>query len=550
MAKTEARSACLVLPNGDAGKEAAPVPTPERICIIDLGTNSFHAIIVDAYPNGTFKAVDRIKEMVRLGERGLTEGRLTEEAMGRALRALKRIRLLAEGQDVLEYLAFATSAIREAENGGDLILRARQEAGIDIQPISGAFEASLIYRGVRRAIDLPRPALLVDIGGGSAELIVGNGKETYYQTSLKIGAARMTERFITTDPVGRQEFRGLRSYYRSMLHQALEAARQHGVREVVGSSGTMENLARVCARQCMEKERSIFQHTFAASAFREATKQVMKSSRLERRAMPGIEAKRVDQVVAGAMLADIIVKDLGVEQVRISPHALREGIAEYFVEENYKRLGRIASFSNVRRRSVYEMAFRYRWEKPHARQVTALALQLFDACRSLHGLGETERELLEYAGLLHDVGYHVSRGKHHRHSLYLIKHAELRGFLTEEVDVMAHVARYHRGSLPNEKHKAFMALDQRQREVICRLAALLRLANGLDRSHFQNVTQLRTELSDTHLHLSIQTQGDPQLEVWAGRRGRDFFEKVYDRKVLLEATSEVRERELEERNSL
>mgnify|MGYP006303683067 FL=1 len=207
------RSACLLVP--DTTYQTRYPSEPVRICVVDLGTNSFHAVIVDAYPNGSYKVVDRMKEMVRLGQSGLANNRLPEDAMQRGLQALKRIYLLARGWDAREYLAYATSAIREARNGGQFIERVKREVGLRIRAISGKQEAELIYLGVRRAVDLTEPSLIVDIGGGSVEFIVYDGTTSVFATSLKLGAARMTERFVTEDPLSDEEITALREIGRA-----------------------------------------------------------------------------------------------------------------------------------------------------------------------------------------------------------------------------------------------------------------------------------------------------------------------------------------------
>ena len=207
----------------------------------------------------------------------------------------------------------------------------------------------------------------------------------------------------------------------------------------------------------------------------------------------------------------------------------------YFIERNYRRLEQLAPHTNVRRRSVYELGYRCHWEEQHARHVTDLALRLFDACVALHGLGADARELLEYAALLHDIGYHISRSSHHKHALYLIKHADLRGFQPEEIDVIAHTARYHRGALPREKHAEFQALPRTTRRTILQLAAFLRLAEGLDRSHFQNVQHLTVETGKKSLTLRLKTASDPELDVWGALHHADLFEHVYGLAVRVEA---------------
>lgn len=535
MEKVDFHAACLVTERDYPEDRIERHPT--RICVIDLGTNSFHTLIVNAFANGSFEVLDRFKEMLRLGERGLKEHRLTERAIKRSVRALKRVKLLAEGWGASEYLAFATSAIREAENGGELIERIRQETGIHVQAIDGAFEANLIYQGVRRALDLHRPTLLVDIGGGSTEFVIGTSSEIFFATSLKLGAARMTGQFITTDPVEADEFRALRAHYREELRVVFEKCREHGVAELVGSSGTFENIAQVCANRREDADRSIYLQDFTVDDLRAVTKHLMAASRDQRADTQGIEAKRVDQVVAGAILVDVLLKDLDLDRIRVSSHALREGMVVYFIQQNLERLEVISSHSDVRRRSVYEVGHRFRWDQKHVQHVTAMALQLFDACRPLHNLENGERELLEYACLLHDVGYYISRSSHHKHSLYLIKQADWYGFQPEEIDVMAHVARYHRRSLPKDRHTAYRRLPKSSQLLVRQLGSFLRLANGLDRSHYQNVQRLRVDLEKDALEIRIETRGDPQLEIWGGRRSSDLFEKTFGRRVRIAAAA-------------
>ncbi len=521
-------------PVADAEPPGDGAPAAVRVCVIDIGSNSFHAVVFDAFPDGTFEIVDKQKEMVRLGEGGFRSHRLTEEAQQRGLDALLTITDMAEGYGVADTVACATSAVREAENGGAFIERVRAETGLYIRTITGETEARLIYQAVRHAVDLAEPSLLVDVGGGSAEFIVADRETVYLAESLKLGAARLTEEFVTTDPVAPAEFRALRAHIREELGPVFRAARGLGLRRVVGSSGTLQNIASLAASASGEAGQ-IFDYVFDALTVRRVTKTLMTSDRAQRLATPGVQEKRVDQIVAGAMLIDVVLKDLGVRRFEVSPDALREGIVIDFVERNYKWIKRLAPFHSVRRRSVYDLAIRLRWDEAHARHVARLALRLFDATAPLHGRGKRERELLEYAAVLRDVGYAVSRRSHHKHSLYIIKHADLKGFTPDEVALTANVARYHRAGLPTERHADYAALPSDDRRLVDELASLLRLANGLDRSHFQNVIHLDAALTGTALDLGIQTKADPQLDAWAAARGAGLFERTFGLPVVVRA---------------
>ena len=527
------RAACIRVPETTyrAQESAAPV----RVCVIDLGTNSFHAVIVDAHPNGSFQVVDRMKEMVRLGQHGLSAQTLPDDAMERGLRALERIHLLARGWDAREFLAFATSAIREATNGGEFIRRVRQEIGLRIRPISGEQEADLIRQGVQRAVDLPDPTLLLDIGGGSVEFIVVVRGENVFATSLKLGAARMTERFVTSDPLSSDDHAALRAQITEALAPVVAACEEHGVSSVVGSSGTLKSLARVALEEAGGDQQTVFQHTLSTSAVQTALDWVIASTSDERIAHPAIDPKRVDQIGAGAVLLDTILDALpSVESFRASPNALREGMVVHFIDTNYTRIQQIAPFRDPRRRSVHEIAYRFQWEERHAQHVAATATFLFDVCRPLYDGPASDAELLEYAALLHDVGYLLSHAKHHKHSRYLIRHADLQGFQGAEIRMMSLVARYHRGADPNVDHRHFADLSAGQQRRVCQLAALLRIAEGLDRSHFQNVTALRAQLDQEALRLQVTTKADPQLEVWSGEEEGALFESVFDRGIEVE----------------
>lgn len=508
---------------------------PTRLCVIDLGTNSFHALIVDAYPNGTFEVVDKIKEAVRLGDRGLSHRVLTRDAVGRAMNALHRIHLLAEGRGVTEYLAYATSAIREAENGRALVAHVLREIGIEIRAIPGELEAHLIYLGVTREVPMSEPALIVDIGGGSTELIVGTSHEPRLETSLKLGAARLTERFVTSDPIDDDDLEALRAHLDAELEPVLAVAREAGVGDLVGSSGTMEALAELCREAGGGGGGSVFQRTFEAKTLLEVTEGLVGSTRAEREAMDALDERRVGQIVAGAVLVEHLARALEPERFRVSPAALREGMVQHWLEHNVERLQRLAPVEDVRRRAVLELAHAYRWDEAHSRQVTRLALALYDACAPLHGHGAEERELLEFAGLLHDVGRLVGRRGHHKHSRYLIEKATWHALSPREVAIVANVARYHRGARPKKKHDAYRALPKKDRKRVDALAAILRIADGLDRSHVQNVEDLAASVTSEALHVTVRTKGDPELELAAARRAASLFERTFERRVTIEA---------------
>lgn len=511
--------------------EPQSTPAPLRVCVIDLGTNSFHAIIVDAYANGSFKVVDRMKEMVRLGDSGLAAGRLADAAMERGMQALKRIYLLAQGQGARSFFACATSAIREANNGGAFIERVRREIGLRIDPISGAQEAHLIFQGVRREVDIRQPSVVVDIGGGSVEFVVCTGNTVHLATSLKLGAARMTERFVSSDPMSASDREALRAHFEAELAPVLAAMDAHDVRTLIGSSGTVKSLARVCLDQHEQRDTSVFEVDVPLDAFRQTLDFIIGTTADEREALPAVALKRVGQVGAGAVLLKTLLDAHAFEKMHVSAHALREGMVVQFIRENHERLQRIAPYADVRRRSIHEVAFRFEWDEKHAQHVAATALFLFDRCLPWYAGEREDRELLEYAALLHDIGYYISHSNHHLHSRYLIRHADLRGFYDGEVDLISLVARYHRSEHPLPAHPHYGRLSPHDQKRVAQLAGLLRIAECLDRSHYQNVTALSVEATNGTLGIDVCTKGDPELETWAAQEASGLFQEAFARGV-------------------
>ncbi|MCM4155687.1 Ppx/GppA phosphatase family protein [Gramella sp. AN32] len=510
----------------------------KRIAAIDLGTNSFHAVIVDIYPDGSFRTVDKLKEMVILAEKGM-ENHLSEEAMDRGLEALKRIRFLCDSQQVEEILAYATSAIREAENGGDFIQRSLYEAGVKVQVISGKMEAEMIGLAVRHSIAIgDEMVLMVDIGGGSVEFIVGNDKEFVYSKSLKLGVARMAARFVDADPVSKENIKKLEQHFEKELSAVSEIVKKHKVKTVIGSSGTMENIAAMIAgKNASDTMISLNEYTYGAKAFQKFYKKFIQLDKSKRLELKTLEEKRVDIINPGVILVKYLLDEFGIENVKISEGALRDGmIIDFIKKEKGKYFSKLnIEFKDPRKRSIHELLRKCNWLEDHSRHVAKMALQIFDEFKSELKLNENDRELLEYSAFLHDIGYYISYSRHHKHALYIIKNSELRGFTDDEVNIMANVARYHRNSTPKKRHKAYKSQSKPVRKRIKKLSAILRVADGLDRSHFQNVQKLEIDNQVEKVVFNIYTESDPELEVWGGMRKAKLLKKQLNKKIEIKA---------------
>jgi exopolyphosphatase/guanosine-5'-triphosphate,3'-diphosphate pyrophosphatase len=510
-----------------------------RIAAIDIGSNSIHMIVAEADVDGGITTLWRMKEMVGLGRESFPSRSISRESIERAIATLARFQQAAVQRQCEKIIAVATSAVREAANGGDFLQRVGRTLGMDVRVISGREEARLIYLGVRHAIPLKRPkrgqTLIVDIGGGSVEFIVGDHRRAVLLESRKLGASRMTAQFVKSDRITDDEHKALLAHYAKELdHVCGDILKLKPVR-AIGTSGTLENIAamsgaptgngRLATGSIRHIERKAFDQLLAA---------LMKSNSKQRLTMPGLDEGRRDQIVAGALLVRELFRRLKMRRMQICPAALREGILVDYLSRHLPDLAIREQIPDPRRRSIIALARRCSWHKSHSEHVARLTMRLFDDTRALHGLGSPERDLIEFAALLHDIGWHIGRTGHHKHSMYLVRHGDLKSFLAEEIEIVANIARYHRKSAPKAKHESFAKLTPRAKQIVRVGAALLRLADGLDRSHANVVRDLKCRVTDKEVQCSIRTRWDAQLEMWGARRKRELFEKVFRRSIAFE----------------
>ena len=507
-----------------------------RIAAIDIGTNSVHMIVVRVRPDLSFEVVDREKAMVRLGAGGLDGRALTPEAMIAALQALSKFKRIAESHQVDEILAAATSATREARNGGEFLARLESETGIRPRVISGVEEARLIHQAAVYGVNVGGGrAVVVDIGGGSVEITLGTPSALQLARSFKIGTIRLTERFVRSDPLSERDERKIVKHVLGDIDRYCEQILAAGFDRVIGTSGTILSIGAVAAAAARGAVPAELRNLHvAAKQIRKVRKQVAELDLEQRLAIPGLDPRRADLVVAGAILLDTILRRLGAEELTLCDLALREGLVLDYVRRNRRQIAQIDSIPDVRRRSTLELAERCSYYAEHANQVVRLALALFDQTRAMHGLTDREREWLEYASLMHDIGGHISFSGHHKHSYYLIKNGDLRGFHPDEIEVMALVARYHRRGTPKRSHPQYAQLPATLRRTVRTLASILRVAESLDRSHAQPVSGLEVHDRGDDVVIQLHSGGDAELEVWATARHLEPFEQVAGKAVRLE----------------
>ncbi|HEV2296580.1 MAG TPA: Ppx/GppA phosphatase family protein [Tepidisphaeraceae bacterium] len=514
---------------------AQPAREGLRVAAIDVGSNSVHMIVAQVDTDGGVTTLWRMKEMVGLGRISFPSRRLTKDAMDRALVALGRLKQTAQQRQAEKILAVATSAIREAENGGDFIERAKRELGIYVRVVSARDEARLIYLAVRHALNLTeKPHLIVDIGGGSVEFIVGDARRAAMLESRKLGAARMSAKFVHSDPISEDDKKALLRHYDRELAPLVEAINQHKPVKVIGTSGTLENIAAMCGTPHESNNGDGPGGLIERGPLEKLFDGLLKSRAKDRAKMRGLDDQRKDQIIAGVLLVRELFERLKIKRIHLCGSALREGILLDYLARHTPDLAIRSEVPDPRRRSVIDLARRCDWHKAHSEQVASLTMRLFDQLRPLHGLGALERELIEYAALLHDIGWHIGRKRHHKHSMYLILHGDLKPFSDEQVQIMAQIARYHRKSPPKRTHESYAALAPRARRIVDVGASLLRLADGLDRSHSQVIQGLRCRVDQDKVKCTLSARSDAELEVWGARRKREWFVKMFDRDITFE----------------
>lgn len=507
------------------------------LAAIDAGSNSIKLLVARTGDGDHLDVLAREKVMVRLGHDTLQTGRLSEEALEAGVACLERFAALARAAGAERILCAATCAVREAENAAELALRVKRRADLDLEVISGEEEARLITRAVRS--DFPAsadPLLVIDIGGGSTEVILSSGgSSTPIIESLELGAVRLTERYVKTDPVSKAALADLRDEIERRVRRLEKAIRARGFATAVGTSGTIVALAQLAAARKGRPFGATTGHlVLERKALDAIVQDLCRTTLREKARIPGLDQKRADILTAGAVLLQVLMERFRIRKLVASDRSLREGLVLDALDRARSVSGEAPAAEtarDVRRESIHRLGRRAHLERPHAEKTRDLSLLLFDKTHALHQLAGREREWLEHAAFLHDAGTAIGYRAHHKHTEYLIAHAELKGFSAVEISVIAQVARYHRKAGPKRSHEAFARLDPFLAPIVEKLSAILRLADALDRSHRQVVTNVEVSVRRRRIVLALDVDGSPDLELWAAEKKSDLFESVFGRSV-------------------
>lgn len=506
-----------------------------KLAAIDIGTNSFHLVIVELSENGKFDIIDSEKEVIRLSEGSSGDIKvITEESIQRAINALKKLSGIAKSHNA-EIKAIATSAVRESTNKVEFLKRVFHETGVKIEVISGIEEGRLIYLGVLQSVPIfNKRVLCIDIGGGSTEFVIGYKGKILYADSLKLGAVRLTRKFFPDTKISSSGVNECTKWVEGVISPIARIIRKNKIDLVIGSSGTIMSAGLMI--KALEEENSslviLNNYQFSYNSLKKVLKNILnKKTTAQRKKIKGLDEKRADIIPAGIIILSTIFEKLHFSEMTISGYALREGIILDSINKDLP-YGKQTLSNNIRSQSVEQLARSCNYDYNHCCHVADLSEQIFVQLSKLHQLDDQYIEYLSVAAKLHDIGFHIAHSKHHKHSQYIIVNSELLGYNENEIRSIACVARYHRKSHPKNSHDEYMMLPKEWRIIVNKLSAILRVADALDRTHNSLVNKINVKTSQNSTTFSVDnSQNEIEIELWSLDRKKQLFEQVFGKKV-------------------
>lgn len=510
-------------------KDVRPDPAPGfplRVGVVDMGSNAIRLLAAEFIAPSTYTELLSDRIPVRLGHGVFRTGRLDDAAVDGAVQAMERFRDVLDELEIERYRAVTTSAVRESDNGQDLVDRVREATDLRLEIITGAEEARLVYWAARGKLPLDRdhPWVMADLGGGSLEVAVVDADGMRSVESLTIGSVRLYEEL---EDAGSRRFHRLLDRYLSGLRVSVLEGR-NDLGGFAATGGNMEDLAALAKAKPDEGGVSVI----PLDDLEDVIETLAGLSVEERVANLGLREDRADVILPAAMVYERLARLLEADAIHVPHVGVKEGVLFDLVEELVTRSGYTERHARDVMAGAVALGRRYAFDEAHAVHVARLALELFDQLEALHELGDDEREIMAAAAVLHDVGQRIGYERHHKHSYYLISQSELPGFTLRAVELVANVARYHRKAFPSPKHEAFAALDDGDRKTVTKLSALLRIADALDREHAQTVTAVRATVDHDELQIELEGRSDRSIEWWALERKCDLFEDTFNLEVV------------------
>jgi len=502
----------------------AQAPTPlqagrRRVAAIDIGTNSIHLLIAEVDEQlRSFGVLLAEKATTRLGERDPVSGDLSAEAMERAFRTLRHDCQLAESHSVEQIVTAATSAVREAPNGGHFLQTLQEQLGLEVDLVSGPEEARLIYLGVLSGMAFgERPHAIIDIGGGSTELVLADGSDARVLTSTRIGAVRLQREFCQPDPLPPERRGFLQAYIQGAMDPAVaelkKALRAGETIQLVGTSGTAMALAALAAAEDPTPPLKLQGYRLSKERIDQLVARLLLMTPEQRRGLTAINERRAEIIVPGALILQTTMAMLGARDLLVCDRALREGLIVDWMLRNQLLGDRFSFQSSIRERTVLHLARQFGVDLERADRVAGHALSLYDQTRGvLHDDDGEGRQLLWAAAQLHTCGKSINISAYHKHTWYLIRNGELLGYSQTEHLMVAAIARYHRRSLPKKRHESWQLITGReQRRCVAGMALLLRLAAALDRRPAAVIEAIRVRPGDGADAQVLELELQPRL---------------------------------------
>jgi exopolyphosphatase / guanosine-5'-triphosphate,3'-diphosphate pyrophosphatase len=502
-----------------------------RLGAIDIGSNSVRLFVAEAIRGGNYRILDEEREPTRLGRSVSSQGRLDDDSMDRTVAALRTFKEIAAGYQVTALRTIATCAVREARNGPEFCRRVREQVGLEVEVISGDREARLAFTSVQHAFDLAgRNVVVADIGGGSTEIVFATGNLIESIFSTPLGAVRLTEQFGLGEG-------GDAAAFQQGLEQLDEEIAGCLKREttrplfaphfLVGCGGTFTTLAELVMAAKREADMPVAGYRVSHAEVRHLLDRLRKLPLRARRNMAGMTPDRADIIIAGLSIIDALMKRFRVNLLAVHTRGIRDGLVREMIDELQVSEAAGGDTAAQRNAAIERLAAACSGELQHGRKVAALAGRIFEQLADPLELPAGDRLLLECAARLQDVGYVINYDQHHKHSYHLIRNSGLPGLRAHELELIANVARYHRGALPKRKQKNFARLSSDDQRRVQRLAGLLRLAGGLDRSRTQQVRDVLVQIVEGRVVFDVVADQEPQADIWGAERRTELFEKSF-----------------------
>lgn len=488
---------------------------------------------MDAADSNSFAVVTREKDVIRLGHETLRKRYLSRGAIERARNSIHRFKTIAEAHQADVIVAVATASVREANNAAQFIKEVEHHTGLRVEILSGVEEARLIGLAAAHGCAVSGATNInIDIGGGSTEVSLFRNGTSLSLLSLKLGAVRLTERYLKSDPPTTKELASLRAEVHAAFERPKRELRNSKWQQASGTSGTILSIGAALRDNGASNKNQAVQPTdvdIPLSQLAQLNSRLASMDLTQRRSLIGISPQRSEIIVAGSHILEEAMRAFGINVIRTCDWALREGVIIDALRESEDESRPAPDFADQKLRGVHAVGKRFGYEETHARQVAKLAEKVFDSLAPAENFSRHHRTLMLAGALLHDIGYHIAHEAHQKHALYLIRNSELTGFSEAERAVIANIARYHRGPLPKKRHLEYSALNVADREIVSKLAGIVKLADALDRSHDSRVYDLDCHVSPTALHVELCSDGDCENEMLEIERKRDLFDEAFNR---------------------